>query len=52
DVKYDFTNSEEERIQVFRYTSKVENTGCLYKIVKKTPAQKIRSNTKSDDSED
>lgn len=52
DVKYDFTNSEDERIQVFRYTATVEKTGGHYKIVKITPAQKIRSYTKSDDSDD
>ena len=52
DVKYDFTNTEEERIQVFRYTATVEKSGGHYKISKISAAQKIRDFTSSDDSDE
>ncbi|MFD1421700.1 zinc ribbon domain-containing protein [Lactiplantibacillus songbeiensis] len=48
DVKYDFENSKDERIQVFRYTATLEPSGDSYKIVKITPAQKIRAYTSTD----
>jgi len=51
DVKYDFSNTDDERIQVFRYTATVEKSGGKYKIVKISSAQKIRSYTSSDDSD-
>lgn len=51
DVKYKFTNSEDDRTQVFRYTATVEKTGGHYKIVKISSAQKIQSSTSSDDSD-
>lgn len=52
DIKYDFTNTEEERIQVFRYTATVEKSGGHYKISKISSAQKIRDYSNSDDSDD
>ena len=52
DIKYDFSNTEEERIQVFRYTATVEKSGGHYKISKVSSAQKIRDYSNSDDSDD
>jgi len=48
DVKYDFDNSKDERIQVFRYTATLKGSGTHYQIVKITPAQKIRAYTSTD----
>ncbi|VDG23483.1 zinc ribbon domain-containing protein [Lactiplantibacillus mudanjiangensis] len=49
DVKYEFENSKDSRIQVFRYTATVKKDGSDTKIIKITPAQKIRSYTSTDD---
>lgn len=41
DVKYDFTNSEDERIQVFRYTATVEKTGGTTRLLKSRRPKKF-----------
>ncbi|MFC6179800.1 zinc ribbon domain-containing protein [Lactiplantibacillus daowaiensis] len=52
DVKYEFENSKDSRIQVFRYTATLEKNGSNMQIVKITPAQKIRAYTSTNDDDD
>ncbi|BDZ30502.1 zinc ribbon domain-containing protein [Lactiplantibacillus brownii] len=52
DLKYDFTNTKDERLQVFRYTATVEKNGGHNKISKISAAKKIRDYTNSDNSSD
>ncbi|WP_338210211.1 zinc ribbon domain-containing protein [Lactiplantibacillus paraxiangfangensis] len=52
DVKYHFSNTKDDREQVFRYTATIQKNGEDYQIVKISPAQKIRAHTTNTDEDD